>query len=131
MSLAGLSGMLSEKNISSPTGKAKWTPAMLDKLIFNRKYVAVVGMEQYFAAQFEKDRRSVTDQDTGKRKAARYDSRNVLSGLLICAECGRSYRRVQRASGEIVWRCANRVEHGSRSGKLAPKFKSVQAMVLI
>jgi hypothetical protein len=34
--------------------------------------------------------------------------------LLICGECGRNYRRVRRASGEIVWRCANRVEHGNR-----------------
>ncbi len=34
------------------------------------------------------------------------------SGLLICGECGCNYRRITRSSGEIVWRCANRVEHG-------------------
>jgi hypothetical protein len=101
---------------------------MLDKLLFNRKYAAIVGMDQYFAAQFEKDRRSVTDQDTGKRKAARYDSRNVLSGLLICAECGRSYRRVQRASGEIVWRCANRVEYGHRICENSPTVTEADLM---
>jgi len=128
LSLASLSEMLAEKNIPSPRGKEKWTPAMLDKLLFNKKYIAVVGMEQYFAAQFEKDRRSRIDQNTGKRKAARYDSRNVLSGLLVCAECGRSYRRVQRASGEIVWRCANRVEHGNRICKSSPTVTEEEAI---
>ena len=120
LSLARLSEMLEEKKIASPTGKARWTPAMLSKLLFNRKYIAVVGMEQYFAAQFEKDRRSKIDQDTVNRRPTRYDSRNVLSGLLVCAECGRSYRRVQRASGEIVWRCANRVENGNMICKNSP-----------
>lgn len=38
----------------------------------------------------------------------------VLSGLLICSECGSPYRRITRNTKdgeEIVWRCANRVEH--------------------
>ena len=112
--------MLVIKNIASPMGKEKWTPVMLDKLLFNKKYIAIVGMELYFATQFEKDLRSRIDQDTGKHKAAQYDSRNVLSSLLICDECGKSYRRVQRASSEMVWRCANRVEHGSRICKNSP-----------
>jgi hypothetical protein len=101
MSLAGLTKMLAEKHIPSPTGKEKWTPVMLDKLLSNRKYVAVLGMEQYLIAQDERHRRSKTDIITDKCKATRYDSRNVLSGLLICAECGRSYRRVQRVSAEF------------------------------
>jgi hypothetical protein len=71
-------------------------------------------------AQGELDHRSRNDLDTGKRKTARYSSSNVLGGLLVCAECGSRYRRVQRASGEIVWRCANRVEHGKEICKNSP-----------
>lgn len=41
-----------------------------------------------------------------------HNSGNVLSGLLICEECGSPCRRITRVGGEIVWRCANRVEHG-------------------
>nr|WP_279287533.1 zinc ribbon domain-containing protein [Flintibacter hominis] len=37
-----------------------------------------------------------------------------MSGLLVCAECGHNYRRITRPSGEIVWRCASRVEHGKK-----------------
>ena len=128
LSLAGLSSMLFEKNIPSPTGKKRWTPAMLDKLLFNKKYIAVVGMEQYFSVQFERDKRSRFDLDTGKRKTTRYNSGNVFSGLLVCAECYRNYRRVQRASGEIVWRCANRVEHGNRNCKNSPSIAEVDLM---
>ena len=39
-----------------------------------------------------------------------------MSGILICADCGSSYRRITRASGEVVWRCADKVEKGKQSG---------------
>ncbi|MEG0836156.1 MAG: zinc ribbon domain-containing protein, partial [Christensenellaceae bacterium] len=35
--------------------------------------------------------------------------------LLVCSECGSNYRRITRASGEVVWRCADRVEKGKQS----------------
>jgi len=46
--------MLVERNIASPSGKEKWTPAILDKLLLNKKYIAVEGMELYFAARFKR-----------------------------------------------------------------------------
>jgi hypothetical protein len=119
-SLGQITDVLHDKRIATPTGKERWTATTIDKMLLNAKYIPIVGMEQYFEAQFELDRRSRTDPDTGKRKTARYSSSNVLSGLLVCSECGRSYRRVQRASGEIVWRCANRVEHGCEICKNSP-----------
>jgi len=127
-SLSGLSKMLAEKSILSPAGKETWSNAALDKLLSNKKYIPIVGMEKYFAVQFEKDHRSVIDPDTGKRKTAKYDSRNVLSGLFVCGECGKSYRGVQRASGEMVWRCASRVEHGSRICKSSPTITEEAAI---
>ena len=57
LSLNGLSKMLAERNTVSPMGNERWTPAMLDKLLFNKKYIAVVGMKLYFAIQFEKEHR--------------------------------------------------------------------------
>lgn len=71
-------------------------------------------------AQGEKGHRSNIDEYTGKRKAARYSPQNVLSGLLVCAECGANYRRINCPSSEIVWRCANRVEHGKQFCKHSP-----------
>ena len=72
--------------------------------------------------QGEKCIRSNLDEDTNQRKATRYNSQSVLSGLLVCGECGRNYRRITRPSGEVVWRCANRVEHGKHFCKHSPSI---------
>ena len=64
--------------------------------------------------QIERQRRSnqMQTEEGHMRKPTRYHSQNVLSGLFVCGECGRSYRRITKHDGSIVWRCANRVEHG-------------------
>lgn len=71
----------------------------------------IVSKELFEEAQAEKARRSnlVETEQGSQRKATKYNSGNVLSGLLICAECGSPYRRITRSGREVVWRCANRV----------------------
>ena len=56
-SLGKVVDMLHAKQISSPTGKAKWTRAAVDHLLSNGKYIAVIGMEKFMDAQFEKSAR--------------------------------------------------------------------------
>lgn len=75
---------------------------------------AIISKESFEAVQAEKIRRSnlETTESGSQRKATKYNSGNVLSGLLICEECISPYRRITRFGGEVVWRCANRVEHG-------------------
>lgn len=75
---------------------------------------AIIFRELFEAVQTEKARRSNLEitKSGSQRKATKYNSGNVLSGLLICGECGSPYRRITRAGGEVVWRCASRVEHG-------------------
>jgi hypothetical protein len=126
--LAGIVDLLYKENIPSPSGKERWSTAVLHKMLGDSQYIPVVSFKKYTAVQFELDKRANYDLVTGKRKTARYHSQNVLSGLFVCAECGRNYRRVQRASGEIVWRCANRVEHGSRICKSSPTITEEEAI---
>ena len=115
-SLGVLANMLESKQILSPSGNTKWGRAAIDKLLSNSKYAPhIISLEQYTEVQFEKASRSnqqLNNDGTTQRKATRYNSQNVLSGLLVCAECGANYRRITRPSGEVVWRCANRVECG-------------------
>lgn len=112
-SLGKIADQLSEKKMPSPTGKDGWSRAAIDKLLSNGKFVPhIISMEEFLKVQIEKANRSSINYDKGKRKATRYNSQNVLSGLLVCTECGANYRRISPASGEVVWRCANRVEHG-------------------
>lgn len=54
----------------------------MDKLLANKKYVPIVGMEVYLDAQFEKDYRCNVDYDKAghPRKAARYRSPALKTG---------------------------------------------------
>jgi len=114
-SLGGIADELRKRGIPSPAGKPIWGRAAVDDILSKGKYVPlIISEEKFYAAQFEKDRRSNTN-DNKTRKTARYNSQNVLSGLLVCGECGRNYRRITRPSGEVVWRCADKVENGKRA----------------
>ena len=127
MSLKGIADFLFAQSIPSPRRKAQWTQAVISDLLSNQHYVGfIVSFDEFFMAQGEKGKRSNLDEDTNQRKATRYNSQSVLSGLLVCGECGRNYRRITRPSGEVVWRCANRVEHGKRFCKHSPSIPEQQ-----
>ena len=122
-SLEGIADFLFQNGIPSPQGKERWTRPVINSLLSNQKYISyIVSFDDFFLAQGEKGKRSNIDEDTGRRRSARYSSQNVLSGLLVCAECGANYRRITRPSGEIVWRCANRVEHGNKICRHSPSI---------
>ena len=132
MSLGRIADFLFEQHILSPKGKSRWTQPVLSNILSNQKYIGyIVNFDDFFLAQGEKGRRSNIDEDTNKRKATRYNSQSVLSGLLVCAECSRNYRRITRPSGEIVWRCANRVEHGKKFCQHSPSISEERIKELI
>ena len=115
-SLGSIVQELEQLSITSPTGNKTWSRAAIDKILSNKKYInTIIPFEKYVEAQLEKDSRS-NMQSNNTRKTARYNSQNVLSGLLVCGECGNSFRRIKRTNGEVVWRCADKVENG-RSAK--------------
>ncbi len=127
MSLKGIANFLFIQGIPSPRGEAQWTQAVINDLLSNQRYIgSIVSFDEFFMVQSEKGKRSNIDEDTNQRKTTRYNSQSVLSGLLVCGECGRSYRRITRPSGDVVWRCANRVEHGKRFCKHSPSISEQQ-----
>lgn len=127
MSLKDIADFLFAQGIPSPRGKAQWTQAVISALLSSQHYIgSIISFDEFFIVQGEKGKRSNLDEDTNRRKATRYNSQSVLSGLLVCEECGRNYRRITRPSGEVVWRCANRVEHGKRFCKHSPSIPEQQ-----
>ena len=95
MSLGGIADLLYMQNILSPKGKERWTQAVISAILSNKKYTgAIVSFDEYLAVQGEKGQRSNIDEYTKQRKATRYSSQSVLSGLLVCEECGSNYRRI-------------------------------------
>ena len=78
-SLGKIVDMLFAKGILSPTGNPKWTRAAVDKLLANKKYIPIIGVNRYMDAQFEKDRRCNVDYDKAghPRKSTRYQSPSI------------------------------------------------------
>ncbi len=81
-------------------------PAIIDRATFQR-------------AQEELARRASLRKTSSKTKTeqGKHSGKYVLSGLLVCSECGSPYRRVTympNGQKRFVWRCINRIEHGRR-----------------
>ncbi len=93
--------------------KQKKNNGELTKYVYENNHVGIIDIETFEAVQAEKARRTnVVSSEHGKqiRKNTRYSSGNSLSGKIKCGECGCNYRRITTHSGEIVWRCAGRIE---------------------
>ncbi len=93
--------------------KQKKNNGELAKYVYENNHVGIIDLETFEAVQTEKARRTnVVSSEHGKqiRKNTRHSSGNSLSGKIKCGECGCNYRRITTHSGEIVWRCAGRVE---------------------
>ena len=121
LSLGRICEKLEQCGYISPGGMPKWSRSSIDNILTKGHYItAIVSFEDFADVQFQRDARSNIIEETGKRKTTRYHSKNELSGLFVCGACGAYYRRLTKHSGEVVWRCANRVEHGNRICKTAP-----------
>lgn len=106
--------VLSKKRVKN-TGQAT-------KYYVENSHPAIITQEIYDMAQEEKKHRTElrSSANTGNGK---YSSKNSLSGLLICSECGSNFRRHGRrvADGSIVktWVCINHQNNNS-SCKMLP-----------
>lgn len=45
---------------------------------------------------------------------SKYNGKYFLGNLLVCGDCGASYRR-RTERGKVVWRCATRIEKGKEA----------------
>lgn len=77
---------------------------------------AIIPRDFYMQVQEEMVRRANLHSGANRKKRV-YSSRYALSSLVYCPKCGDIYRRIawnNRGKHSIVWRCANRVEHGPK-----------------
>ncbi|MFR1128118.1 MAG: recombinase family protein [Enterocloster bolteae] len=90
---------------------------------------AIIPKTVYYKIQEEIARRSsLKKAGTRKGKTAQgvYSSKYALTGIMVCNECGAHYRRTTWAKNGkkvIVWRCINRLEHGTKRCHESPTLK--------
>ena len=93
--------------------KQKKNEGEISRYLYENNHVGIIDQAMFEAVQEERNRRTNVElNEKGKtvRKNTRFSSNDSLSGKIQCGECGRNFRRITTHSGEIVWRCAGRVE---------------------
>ncbi len=90
----------------------------------------IISKELFHKVQEEKARRSSLYRPTSRKKdlpeKSKYSSKYALSDIMVCAECGHPYRRqIWSKYGQkwAVWRCDNRLKHGSKQCRNSPTIK--------
>ena len=98
----------------------------------------IVSRDTFLAAQAELARR-ISGKAPSRNKAPTgrscYSAKYALTERLFCGECGTAYRRcawTKRGKKRVVWRCASRVDYGSRYCKDSPTLdeKPLQEAIL-
>ena len=98
----------------------------------------IVSRETFHAVKAEFARRNAGKAPSrNKAPTGRscYSAKYALTGRLVCGECGTAYRRcawTKRGKKRVVWRCASRVDYGSRYCKDSPTMdeKPLQEAIL-
>ena len=108
---------------------------VVNKGIFPQYYIeddheAIIPKELFYRVQEEKARRGNIYRTAIKKKGGeekgKYSGKYALSDLMICAECGQPYRRQvwsKYGKKSVVWRCDNRLKHGSERCRNSPTLK--------
>ncbi len=80
---------------------------------------AIIDRDTFNIVQQEIARRNAKRNVSSKTitEQGRYNSKYALTEILVCGECGTSYRRCRWAYHNrvrTIWRCLNRIEHGPK-----------------
>lgn len=111
------------------TKKTKKNNGEVPKYYISNNHAPIVERHIFNQVQEEIARRAgkrKVSQKTTRTENGKYSGKYALSELLICGDCGAHYRRVTWARGgikRIVWRCINRLEHGTKFCKESPTIE--------
>lgn len=89
------------------------------KYLVTDAHVPIIDRDTFNRAQQELARRSSKRKksDKAKTEQGKYSSKYALTEIIVCGECGSSYKRVTwnvHGKKKIVWRCISRLDHGSK-----------------
>ena len=85
-------------------------------------HAAIISGEVFDKVQEEMARRVrvvFKEEGTAESNISKYNGKYLLGNLLVCGDCGASYRR-RTERGKVVWRCATRIEKGKRQCSISP-----------
>lgn len=104
------------------TGKKLKNIGQRTQYYVSESHPAIVTAEVFDRVQEEMSKRSrLTHQENGTSifRTTKYNSKYILGNLLVCGDCGASYRR-RTERGKVVWRCTTRIEKGKEACSESP-----------
>ena len=104
------------------TGKKVKNVGQRGRYYVRNSHAAIVSAEVFNKVQEEMARRArLVHQEDGTVEScvSKYNGKYLLGNLLICGDCGASYRR-RKERGKVVWRCATRIEKGKEACSNSP-----------
>jgi site-specific DNA recombinase len=105
------------------TGKKSKNNGQRNKYYVKDSHPAIVSAEVFDKVQDEKivkRSRLVSREDgTIETNGSKYNGKYLLGNLLVCGDCGASYRR-RTERGKVLWRCATRIEKGKNACPHSP-----------
>ena len=106
------------------TGKRVKNDGQKARYYVYNSHEGIVSKEVYMKAVCEMNsRRRVIKYDDGTVESRKkYNGQNLLGNLLVCGECGASFRR-RTEWGKVVYRCATRIEKGREACKESPTLE--------
>lgn len=96
------------------TGKKSKNIGQRNRYYVRDSHPAIVSAEIFDRVQKEMGKRArlISKEDgTVEASGSKYNGKYFLGNLLVCGDCGASYRR-RTERGKVVWRCASRIEKG-------------------
>ncbi len=96
------------------TGKKSKNIGQRSRYYIKDSHLAIVTSDIFDKVQEEMAKRArlvVKDDGTVESSGSKYNGKYLLSNLLVCGDCGASFRR-RTERGKVVWRCATRIEKG-------------------
>ena len=104
------------------TGKKVKNVGQRDRYYVSNSHPAIVPAEVFDKVQEEMARRArlvYKEDGTVESKTIKYNGKYLLGNLLVCGDCGASFRR-RTERGKVVWRCATRIEKGKEACPHSP-----------
>ena len=96
----------------------KKNTGQLPQYYIENYHEGIVSKQIFREVQAEIARRnSKSAANQRKRRRGRYNSKYALTERLVCGDCGSPYKRVTwniHGRKQIVWRCVNRIEYGTK-----------------
>lgn len=112
------------------TKKKVLNKGIVPKYYIEDNHEAIIPKELFNRVQEEKARRTAIYRPAARKKDSpikgKYSAKYILSDIMVCAECGQPYRRqvwTKYGIKKAVWRCDNRLKHGSKRCKYSPTLK--------